>query len=204
MSRIKVPGARRIVILCLSLCSLAHAHAEEFQSQSAPFRFGVILGGGFVDWAGKDADDGLPGRDAVATLGLSAGLIATIDLTRFLSLGIEPFYLAIQPELVYSTKGTQFEDNGEARSVVDLRYLQTGLIVRVSHATAGRATPYALLGPELSFLRSAEATNRFGMSSDIKDNQVRARHGVPGRRLAAPYRRQLVGRRCADVRRQRA
>jgi hypothetical protein len=170
MSRIRLPFAYSIAIFSLYLSSLAQVHADELQHKGTLLRFGGLLGGGFVDWAGKDADDGLPGRAAVATFGVSAGLIATLDLTRLLGLGIEPFYVAVQPELVYSTKGTQFEVDGEERSSVDLRYLLAGLVFRAEYATAGRATPYVLLGPELGFLLRAETTNRFGMTSDIKNN----------------------------------
>ncbi len=161
---------RNIAFVILSLFGLAQVHAEEPQSASAMLRFGGFLGGGGVDWVGRDADGSLPGDAAVPRPGFSAGVLVTLNMSRLLSLGIAPFHLAVQPELVYATKGVGLESYGEDRGVIDMRYFQTALLLRAEYSTKGRVTPYFLVGPELSFLRRAEVTNRFGMTSDIARN----------------------------------
>src|SRR5690606_10120333 len=93
MSRTLASCTRGIAIISLCLCSLGQAHAEETHDRSAVLRFGVFIGGGFVDWVGKDANKGLPGEENVPKPGLSAGLLAALDLSSLLSLGIEPFHL---------------------------------------------------------------------------------------------------------------
>jgi hypothetical protein len=162
--------ARSIAIISLCLCSLEHAHAEEHKGNRAVFRFGGLLGGGLVDWAGKDADGMVVGERAVAKPGFSAGLLANLDASRLFSLDTDPFPLALQLELVYATKGTEFERDGVDGNFVDLAYLEAGFLLRVEYFGAGKVAPYVLLGPSLGFLHLAEYNNRFGMTSNIKDN----------------------------------
>jgi opacity protein-like surface antigen len=160
-----------IAIISFSLCSLVHARADERQSRSATLRFGGGLGGGFADWIGKDADGMLPGEEAVPKPAIAAGVMAALDTGRLLGLGIEPFRLMVQPELVYATKGTRLERNGEYRgSQFNTAYLQAGLLLRFEYAVAERATPYIVLGPELGFLRSAEYHNSLGDTSNAKED----------------------------------
>ena len=132
-------------------------------------RFGGGVGGGLVDWVGKDANEGLPGEKRVARPGFSAGLMIALDLSRLLSLGIEPLRLSLQPELLYATKGADLEIDGEYRASTNMTYLQAGILFRTEYATAGRATPYFVLGPAFGFLRSVEFKTRFG-SQDTKDD----------------------------------
>ena len=160
-----------IAIISLCLCSLVPAYAEELHGKGTVVRFGGFLGGGWVDWVGKDANGSLPGLEDVPKPGFTAGLIAPLDLSRLLSLEIEPFRLAAQPELVYATKGSRLERDGEYRGAsTNLTYLQAGLLLRVEYAAARRVTPYLVLGPELGFLLSAKFENGLGDTSDIKDN----------------------------------
>jgi hypothetical protein len=134
-------------------------------------RFGGILGGGVVDWAGEDADEMRPGERAVAKPGFSAGLIMTMDVGRLLSLGVEPLRLAAQLELGYATKGTELvRDGAPGESTIDMAYLEGGFLLRGEYDTAGNVAPYVLLGPALGLLHFAEFNNRFGMTSDISDN----------------------------------
>ena len=171
MSRVTVSYARSIAIISLYLGSLAVAHADEPQRERDAFRFGGFLGVGFVDWMGKDADGEVPGEVTVARPDGLAGLVASIDLNAVLSLGIRPFYLAVQTELAYGGKGTGFEREGVDGSYsVNLTYLQVGLLVRAEYSRVNGIVPYIALGPELGILRSAKFNNRFGDTSDIKDN----------------------------------
>ncbi len=165
-----VSVARSIAIISLCICSLQPAHAEEHKSSRAVFRFGGLLGGGLVDWAGKDADGMVVGERAVAKSGFSAGLLANLDASRLFSLDTDPILLALRLELVYATKGTEFKRDGVDGNFVDLAYLEAGFLLRAEYSGAGKVAPYVLLGPALGLLHLAEYNNRFGMTSDIKDN----------------------------------
>jgi opacity protein-like surface antigen len=156
-------------MIAFCLCSLGLVYAEEPQREGVLVRFGGQVGGGLVDWAGEDADEGLPGEKRVAKFGVSLGAMAVVNLSRLLSLGFQSFHLSLQPEFLYATKGANLELDGEHRASTNMTYLQAGLLLRTEYATAGRATPYFVLGPELGFLRSVEFKTRFG-SQDTKDD----------------------------------
>jgi opacity protein-like surface antigen len=161
----------KVAIVSLFFFMMGHAHADEPQSNRPALQFGGFLGGGFVDWTGDDADGMSPGETAVAKPGGAVGLLMTLDLSRLLALDIEPFRLAIRPELVYATKGANFERNGEYRGAyVRMTYLQAALLLKADYTTAGRVTPYVVLGPELGGLYSAEVENGLGDVIDIKDD----------------------------------
>lgn len=145
-------------------------NAEEPQRKDAVLRVGAALGGGLVDWVGKDANEGLPGMEAVAKSGLSAGLLAALNLDKVLSFSIEPIQLSLQAEFLYSGKGSKFVIDGEDRASTDMVYLQTGLLLRADYVMTGRFAPYAVLGPELGFLHSVEFKTRSGNTSNTKDD----------------------------------
>ncbi len=157
-----------VAIISLYFCGLAHAHADEPRREGAMLRLGGFVGGGFDDWFGPDADGMLPGERAVPKPGFSAGLLATLNLNRLLSLGIEPLHLVIQPEFVYTTRGAGIERDGEDRGSFNLSYLQAGLLLRFGYSPIERATLYLLLGPELGLLRQAELENILGNTSNIE------------------------------------
>ena len=163
-------SARSIAIISLSVCSLGYAHAEEPQRRNSMVRFGAYLGGGMVDWMGKDADGNLPGETAVVKPGFSAGLLATLDVSKLLSLRIEPFHVAAQLEFIYAAKGTELERDGAVgESSIDVNYLEAGLLLRAEYL-AESAVPYVVFGPELGVLHSAELNTRFGSTVDIEEN----------------------------------
>jgi opacity protein-like surface antigen len=158
-----------IAVIAVSVCRVAHA--DERQHDRGMLRVGAFLGGGLVDWVGKDADGSRPEYESIAKPGFSAGLLATLDLSRLFSLDMETFHLAVQPEISYATKGAGVERNGEEdRGSFDLSYLQSGLLVRIDYAVTARVNPYLLVGPELGFLLAAQRRNILGDTSDIKDN----------------------------------
>jgi hypothetical protein len=167
-----------VAIISLYFCGLAHAHADEPRREGAMLRLGGFVGGGFDDWFGTDADGMLPGERAVSKPGFSAGLLATLDLSRLLSLDIEPLHLAIQPEFVYTTRGAGIERDGEDRGSFNLSYLQAGLLLKFGYPPMERATPYLLLGPELGLLRQAELENILGNTSNIEGDLKSTNFGV--------------------------
>jgi hypothetical protein len=162
--------ARIVTIGFFILCGSAHVRAEKSQGDSAPIRLGGLLGGGGVEWVGKDAGGSLPGNEAVPKLGLHAGMLVTLDMGHLLSPSFESFRWGIQAEISYTAKGTAMENYGEDRGAIDTRHLQAGLLFRAGYATTKRLVPYIALGPELGFLLSAKFNNRFGMTSDISNN----------------------------------
>jgi hypothetical protein len=84
-------------------------------------------------------------------IGLLAGFSLEIRLERFVSL---------QPEVLYSQKGTRLETTplpGSASSAVVIErfdYIETPILIRVG-ATAGRDGPYAVAGPAFAALARA-------------------------------------------------
>jgi Outer membrane protein beta-barrel domain len=165
-----------ITIISL-LCTLKQVHAEEPQRELAVLRFGGSLGGGLVDYVGKDA--GSPGFERVAKPGFATGVFATIYIGRLLSLDIDPFRLKLQPELSYMTRGSRLERDGEYRGAyTDATYLQAALLLRVEYSTARRVTPYLVLGSELGFLLSAQFENGLGDTIDVKDDLKSADLGL--------------------------
>lgn len=169
MSNIMRLCARCIALICLG--SLPHAYAEQPQDNGAALRFGGFVGGGLVDWVGGDANEGLPGEEAVPKSGFSAGLLTTLDLSTLLELGIAPFHLVIQPEFVYAMKGSKIEINGEdIGASTSMRYLQAGLLIRSEYDLSESVSPYFLVGPEVGFLRQVEFRNRFGDTIDTTND----------------------------------
>jgi opacity protein-like surface antigen len=165
-------GSRAIFIaaIFLCLCNLTAVHAEEPDASGAVVRVGGLLGGGLVDWVGKDANVSLPEFESVAKPGFAAGLFASLDAGRLLALDIKPFHLALQPEFGYATRGAGIERDGDDRGSYNLSYLQTRLLLRVGYATSRTTTPYLILGPELSFLRRGEIENSTGDTTNIEDD----------------------------------
>ena len=170
MDRIMVQFARALAVVLLLVCAKTRANAEEPQRTGAVVRAGVALGGGLVDWVGKDANGSVPGLEAAARPGFSAGLFAAIDVSKLLALGIEPIHISLQPELLYSDKGSKYVLDGEYRARNNMTYLQASLLIRTEYASAGRIAPYAVVGPELGFLHSVEFEDRFGDTNDATDD----------------------------------
>jgi hypothetical protein len=168
MKKIMVPLAGCLVAISLCTLTLATANAEEPQRKATVLRIGGVVGGGLVDWLGKDANGSLPGAERAAKPGFAAGLLANIDLSRVL--GIEQLRLSIQPELTYALKGSRLLIEGDYRARTNMTYLQTGLLFRAEYAMAARAAPYVILGPELGLLRSVEFRNRSGETSNTRDD----------------------------------
>jgi opacity protein-like surface antigen len=123
-----------------------------------------------VDWIGKDANGSLPGVERVAKPGFWVGLIATLSINRLLSLGFESFHLSLQPEVLYATKGSNVELNGEYRATTSMAYVQTGLLFRAEYAMTERINPHFVFGPALGLLRSVGFKNQSGETTDTKDD----------------------------------
>lgn len=163
--------AKCIALVAVYLFNAAQAYAEEPQRRGAELRLGGFVGGGFTDWVGKDVDYPDLGLERVAKPAFSAGVQAALSLSRLLSLDIMPIHLALQPEFVYANKGARLERDGEYRGAsTNMGYLQAGLLLRTEYTTAGRVTPYVVLGPELGYLYSAKFETGLGNTVTAKDD----------------------------------
>lgn len=166
-----MPSLAKCIALVAFFLHAAQAHANEYQPRGAGLRFGGFLSGGFTDWVGEDANYPDLGIEQVAKPAVSGGVLATLSLSSLLSLDIAYIHLAFQPELVYATKGSRLERDGEYRGASNnMTYLQAGLLFRAEYTSAGRVTPYVVLGPELGYLYSAKFENGLGDTLDLKDN----------------------------------
>ena len=105
--------------------------------------------------SGEDAgDDGLTSFPAIV-----AGAFTTY---RLLS------WLEFQPEVLYSVKGSRFEDSGfTATALID--YLEVPLLARVSRHGSGRLGFYAAGGPYFALQMRARTRMKFSGSTEEQD-----------------------------------
>ena len=117
--------------------------------------------------SGEDAgDDGLKSFPAFV-----AGAFTTYRLASWLD---------VQPELLYSVKGSRVEENGFTATVL-IDYLEIPLLARVSRHGDGRMGFYAAGGPYAAFQMRARTRTKFSGTTeeiDIGDQVERTDFGL--------------------------
>jgi len=111
---------------------------------------GVKLGLNLANISGSDASD-----DAKMNLGVALGGYGTFTVN-------EAF--AIQPEVLYSQKGSK-----EGDVYFNLSYLDIPVLAKWTPAVQGEVKPFLFAGPSIGLLLSAEA-EMDGDTMDMKDN----------------------------------
>lgn len=129
-------------IAIVAMCAfVAPANAEKMM-------FGVKAGLNMANLTGDDV------ADNSMKMGAVGGVFMSYDLTEI---------FAIQPELLFSMKGTTF---GEGSDEVNLKlnYFEIPLLLKVTLPTEGKIKPMLYAGPALGILMSAKAEDE-----DVKD-----------------------------------
>ena len=105
--------------------------------------------------SGDDAGD-----DGLKTLtGLVAGVFMTFPIASWLDL---------QPEVLYSVKGSRFAESGFSGSAL-IDYLEVPLLARISRRGSGKTGFYAAGGPYAAFKLRARTRVKFGGSTEEVD-----------------------------------
>ncbi|TRX59573.1 PorT family protein [Fulvivirga sp. M361] len=117
----------------------------------AGFRLGLKGG---LNFANIDTD-----TDASSRTGYHVGAFATIKVSKF----------AIQPELIYSSQGAEFEFSGVEDAKSNFNYLNIPVLLKL-YLIGGLNLQ---LGPQFGFLLNAESDNdvleELAQTSDLKD-----------------------------------
>lgn len=118
------------------------------------------MGLSIITHGGKNADSEF--AESTRKLGVALGGFASIRLHERVSL---------QPELLYATKGTDAELDGQPVSTVRMSYVEIPVLARVLILPRARMQPYALLGPALGLLLGAEVEGAVsGNITDLTDD----------------------------------
>lgn len=145
---------RKLFLVLGMLCALSLALSSPVSAAGA--RIGVKAGANLANQTG-DAEG------ASSKLGLAGGV--------FVELKAGP-KVAIQPELLYTQKGSK-EESGGIEEKVKLDYIEVPVLLKLKLGAPGVPTsPSIFLGPSLGFLASAKAEVSDGSSSgsvDIKE-----------------------------------
>jgi hypothetical protein len=120
--------------------------ASAAQAQSA--RFGVKAGASLTSFTGSNTD-GLKNK-----FGFNGGVMANFALNDMFS---------VQPEVLYSMKGTKFDGGGDLRLTAN--YIDVPVLAKVSTGATGL---FFELGPQVGFLASAKLKDDSN-SVDAKD-----------------------------------
>jgi hypothetical protein len=122
---------------------------------------GIKLGLNLANVTGDDAPDGTSMR-----LGFAGGGWITYSFSDL---------FAIQPELLYSMKGTKYDDVSGDQVTFKADYIEIPVLFRVQLAGGGNFKPNFYAGPAVSFLLSAKAGD-----VDVKDDLKSTDFGLIG------------------------
>jgi hypothetical protein len=125
--------------LLAGISSAAHAQG---------IKLGVKAGASLTSFTGSDSD-GTKNK-----FGFNGGVLANFGINDMFS---------IQPEVLYSMKGSKFDGFSDAR--FNLNYIDVPVLVKVATGATGL---FFELGPQVGFLASAKAKDN-NTSADIKD-----------------------------------
>jgi hypothetical protein len=80
--------------------------------------------------------------------------------------------VAIEPQVLFTSKGANFEDSSGGGSIT-MNYVQFPLLIRVSAGGSGRARPFVFAGPAIALKASCDLEGiEGGVSSSISCDQI--------------------------------
>lgn len=143
-------GCRGVFLVTMALVAGAHAGGQVAHADSGRIQIGANLA---PSWETHNGDR--PVLENTYKQGMSAGAGVRYGVRDF---------LAVETELLYGTRGTGLEDDGESLGGLYFRYLQMPVFVRLGWAIPGLTdadgrrplTAYLLAGPSVSYLLGAE------------------------------------------------
>lgn len=100
--------------------------------------------------------------------GLLVGAAVIIDMSKLGMLG-QSIHLALQPEVLTVSKGTNIDFAGEKIGAYHLRYVEIPLLVRAAFSVTPEIAPYLTVGPGLAILVNAELENSRGDREGVGD-----------------------------------
>ena len=151
---------RSIVVMCIAVAILTLSHGPV---HAQAVKFGLKGG-----W--NIANMHVSGVDLEGELSSITGYCAG----GFVSVGVAEM-LAIQPEIFYTRKGAQYEQEGPdvfATWTMNYDYLEVPVLAKLSMPTRGAIKPNLFAGPYMAFHVGAEAKiewNGQTMEEDIED-----------------------------------
>jgi opacity protein-like surface antigen len=101
--------------------------------------------------------------ERIPVLHVAVGGFVRLELARWNGLGF-----GVQPELGYVPRGADIE-LGVSQGNIRSRYLELPILGRIESPPLGPVTLYAVAGPALSYLLSAESKSGTGVVSDTRD-----------------------------------
>jgi opacity protein-like surface antigen len=144
----------------------APAQAEEHVDEPGRFAFGGVLGLNLATLGGQDADTF---SKSVNRVGPVAGGFASVKLHD---------WIAVQLELLYSSKGTGRERDGMDVGPLVSTYIDVPLVIHAGIPLHKRIKPYALVGARLSVLLGARVEYTDGTTVDVKDITTPVDYGL--------------------------
>jgi Outer membrane protein beta-barrel domain len=147
---------RQIVFVAICSLSVLIFSTSDLRAEPHPWWLGARLGLSSSWIGGASTEEDI--ADYSNRMGFVVGALARLELTSWLSLQLEPSYVAKGARDELTTTGRQ----GETR----LSYLTTPLVLRVHPYQHRLFTPYGTFGPEISFLLGCR---RFVSGEDTGD-----------------------------------
>ncbi len=126
---------------------------------------GLKIGANFANFYGEDLkelEEGL-GEDFESRLGICIGGFITVNISEM---------FAIQPEVLYSMKGSKVEGTlfGETFKVeFNLSYLEIPVLVKLRIPTQGNVKPSLFVGPSLAIKLSGKGKIEYAGESEEED-----------------------------------
>lgn len=149
-----------VLALVLAMAIGATAQDPVKGLTGAGFKAGLVMAKATGD--NIDAIEADAGVDASYLMGFAVG--------GFIEYSFSPSF-AIQPEILYNTKGVKFEE-GDVSEKITLTYMQIPVLLKFNIPTAGNFDPFIYAGPSVGILLSAndklEGTTD-DYDEDIKD-----------------------------------
>ena len=161
------------LIAIIATGALAFMFLLPNSSLASGIKGGFKIGASMAKLHGDDVEDltDLFGEDQKSRIGFCAGGFITFNITDM---------FAIQPEVLYTMKGTKYEEEilGETLKVwIKLNYLEIPVLVKIIVPTPGGVKPFLFAGPVLALKLSGKAKFEYGAESeeeDIEDEDIKS------------------------------
>ena len=161
------------LIAIIATGALAFMFLLPNSSLASGIKGGFKIGASMAKLHGDDVEDltDLFGEDQKSRIGFCAGGFITFNITDM---------FAIQPEVLYTMKGTKYEEEilGETLKVwIKLDYLEIPVLVKIIVPTPGGVKPFLFAGPVLALKLSGKIKAEYAGESeedDIEDEDMKS------------------------------